>query len=290
MFTANYNAAKKAGIKLGAYVYVYSKTADAAKKEADWVLSQIKGKTFELPVYCDMEDKTIAKLPKATLTAITNEFNKKIKAGGFNVGVYANLDWFTNKLDKSVKAAHTWIAHYTSGTNKYRGEYEMWQNSSKGKVDGVKGNVDTNYLYNDIFAKSATTSTSNKTNTSATVAKKSIDEIAKEVLAGKWGNGDERKKKLTNAGYDYAAVQKRVNALTSANSTGTKISYKTTVGKKYRLKKLTTMYEKGNLSGKKYVYLKNTEIEVLGHFSANVDKIKVTRTGRIAHCDVSAFV
>lgn len=43
--------------------------------------------------------------------------------------------------------------------------------------------------------------------------KKSIDEIAHEVIQGKWGNGTERKKKLTNAGYDYNAVQKRVNEL-----------------------------------------------------------------------------
>lgn len=42
---------------------------------------------------------------------------------------------------------------------------------------------------------------------------KSVDEIAKEVIAGKWGAGDERKKKLTAAGYDYQAVQKRVNEL-----------------------------------------------------------------------------
>ena len=46
-----------------------------------------------------------------------------------------------------------------------------------------------------------------------TAAKKSIDEIAKEVINGKWGNGAERKQKLTAAGYDYSAVQKRVNEL-----------------------------------------------------------------------------
>lgn len=43
--------------------------------------------------------------------------------------------------------------------------------------------------------------------------KKSIDEIAKEVINGKWGNGEERKKKLKKAGYDYKKVQKRVNEL-----------------------------------------------------------------------------
>ena len=43
--------------------------------------------------------------------------------------------------------------------------------------------------------------------------KKSVDEIAREVIQGKWGNGTDRKKRLTNAGYDYNAVQKRVNEL-----------------------------------------------------------------------------
>ena len=49
--------------------------------------------------------------------------------------------------------------------------------------------------------------------------KKSVEEIAKEVLAGKWSNGDERKKKLEAAGYDYSAVQKKVNELASGSST-----------------------------------------------------------------------
>ena len=48
-----------------------------------------------------------------------------------------------------------------------------------------------------------------------TPAKKSVEELAKEVLAGKWGNGDARKKALTEAGYDYAAVQAKVNSLLS---------------------------------------------------------------------------
>lgn len=46
-----------------------------------------------------------------------------------------------------------------------------------------------------------------------TTPKKSITEIAKEVIAGKWGNGDDRKKKLEAAGYDPEAVQKKVNEL-----------------------------------------------------------------------------
>lgn len=48
---------------------------------------------------------------------------------------------------------------------------------------------------------------------SSAPTKKSTDEIAKEVLAGKWGNGSDRKERLIKAGYDYDAVQRRVNQL-----------------------------------------------------------------------------
>lgn len=46
---------------------------------------------------------------------------------------------------------------------------------------------------------------------SATAAKKTIAQLADEVIAGKWGNGEDRKRKLQAAGYDYAAVQAAVN-------------------------------------------------------------------------------
>ena len=59
-----------------------------------------------------------------------------------------------------------------------------------------------------------------KSNTTTKPAvKKSNEEIAKEVIQGKWGNGDTRKKKLTAAGYDYAAVQAIVTKLMSGSST-----------------------------------------------------------------------
>ena len=44
-------------------------------------------------------------------------------------------------------------------------------------------------------------------------AKKSVDELAQEVIVGKWGNGRDRKLRMTAAGYDYKAVQKRVNEI-----------------------------------------------------------------------------
>lgn len=51
------------------------------------------------------------------------------------------------------------------------------------------------------------------TDTPKTSSTKSVDEIAKEVIRGDWGNGEERKKKLTAAGYDYSVIQKKVNEI-----------------------------------------------------------------------------
>lgn len=53
----------------------------------------------------------------------------------------------------------------------------------------------------------------------ARAEKKSVDEIAQEVIAGKWGTGEVRKKRLTDAGYDAAAVQARVNAILGGTTT-----------------------------------------------------------------------
>ena len=50
-------------------------------------------------------------------------------------------------------------------------------------------------------------------------AAKTVTQLAQEVIAGKWGTGEDRKKKLTAAGYDYDAVQKKVNELLSGKTT-----------------------------------------------------------------------
>ena len=65
------------------------------------------------------------------------------------------------------------------------------------------------------FSAYITTSTGTAVSTVETPVKKSVDELAKEVINGKWGNGSARKQALTAAGYDYATVQKRVNELLS---------------------------------------------------------------------------
>lgn len=60
--------------------------------------------------------------------------------------------------------------------------------------------------------------------TATNTGKKSIQQIATEVIDGKWGSGDERKSKLKSAGYDYAEVQKKVNEILNGGSSPAKPS------------------------------------------------------------------
>lgn len=75
-----------------------------------------------------------------------------------------------------------------------------------------------NIAYKETSTQATTQSQTQKTASS----KKTVDEIAQEVIAGKWGNGNERKSAIVNAGYDYNAVQARVNEILSGKKTTSK--------------------------------------------------------------------
>lgn len=223
-FEQNYKNAKAVGLKVGAYWYSYADGVEDAKKEAKACLACIKGKKFDLPVYFDLEDASQTHLGKSTLTKMAEVFCEAIKKNGFIPGVYANLNWFKNYLNyEGLKKKYSiWLAQYNSTKDL---SCDIWQYSSTGKVDGISGNCDMNISY-----------TSTNVSTSK---KKSNAEIAKEVIAGKWGNGSERKKKLKAAGYDYEAIQKIVNEssdkvyVVKSGDTLSKIAkkYKTSVSK-----------------------------------------------------------
>lgn len=151
-FEQNYTNAKKAGVKLGAYWYSYADSVTDAEKEAKACLSVLKGKTFELPVYYDLEDNSQVGFGKTTLTNIAKKFCDTLKSSGYSVGVYANANWFKNYLDYSAlkKLYSIWLAQYNS-TAQY--ECDIWQYSSSGSVKGISGNVDMNTIYNTDIIK-----------------------------------------------------------------------------------------------------------------------------------------
>lgn len=169
-FERNLKECKRNNIPVGIYVYCYSNNEQSAKSGAEWVLKQLRkyNASLELPVYIDMEDSTIRSLGKTKLTNIVKAFNTIIENNGLWAGVYANLDWYTNYLNKDEikKKYTTWIAHYGVSEDKYKSQYDMLQYTSTGAVNGVGANVDKNNMYRDLIkdiSKSGTNSSSNGT-------------------------------------------------------------------------------------------------------------------------------
>lgn len=148
----------------GAYIYNKVKNLAEAKQEAEFAIECLKGKKLDYGVWLDMEDVSMRNLGKKLIADIINiEADILIKAG-YKVGIYCNRDWYLNVLDgKSLSKTYKfWIARYPFADNgtikdslnpKNLEGCVMWQYSSKGKVDGIKGNVDLNIEFEETAAK-----------------------------------------------------------------------------------------------------------------------------------------
>lgn len=208
---ANYNMSEceRLGIPYGVYIYSYALSHKDVESEVDHTLRMIKGHKVELGVYFDMEDADAYKAKNGInvyksqnlLTEFCVKFCEAIERAGYNAGVYANYDYFKNVLDiNRLDKWSIWLAQWR--VSKPAIKCDVWQYTSDETFNGVVGRFDANYLYTYVEDKSQTQA-----------EKKSTSEVAQEVIDGKWGNGEDRKAKLTAAGYDYNEVQTRVNEL-----------------------------------------------------------------------------
>ena len=216
-FERNYSECKRLGIPVGVYSYAYAQSVSEAKEEAKRVIEWLQGRDLDLPVYYDMENANMQKLGKSQLTEIAIAFCHEIEKAGYWAGIYANLYWYSNLLDteKLKKMFTLWIANvdFTHDQTKYDGLYDMFQYSWKGQVDGIIASVDMNVMYRDLV-----TDVRNSKNATNNNVRKSEDEIVQEIMKGLWGNGEERKQKLQNAGYEYNSIQSKVNEFVRQNS------------------------------------------------------------------------
>ena len=203
-FKRNADECTRLGIPFGVYLYSYADSIEKAKSEAAHVLRLIKGYKLSYPVYLDLEESGTSE--GAVERVIV--FGDIIEKAGYWCGIYANLYWWEMILKKGLERFTKWVAQYNVACEYDGANPDIWQYSSKGRIDGIGGNVDMNECYRDLPGEIL----GGKTVTQA-AAKKTVDEMAAEVLDGKWGNGGEREQRLTAAGYDYDAVQDRVNAI-----------------------------------------------------------------------------
>ena len=218
-FETFYKQCKEKGLPVGVYHYSMAKTVAEAKKEADAMLKILAGKKFEYPIYLDVEDKTQSVLGKDTLTAIIDTYCSTLENAGYYVGIYSTYLYLRDnthidKLDKYDK----WIAQWSTKCTSKK-PYGMWQfggETNKIRTNKVAGmTCDQNYCYKDYPAIMQTNGLNGfgKTANTESSAKKTVDEVAREVIAGKWGTGQNRKNRLEQAGYNYREVQNRVNEL-----------------------------------------------------------------------------
>lgn len=148
MFESHYRNAKSADMKIGVYWYSYADSVGDAEKEAKACLACIGGKALDMPVYYDLEDSSQIRLGKSKLTEIAERFCDTVKANGYKVGVYANLNWFSNHLDynRLRNKYSIWLAQYN---DKAELDCDIWQNSSSGRINGYNGRLDTNIVYDE---------------------------------------------------------------------------------------------------------------------------------------------
>lgn len=226
-FESNWNGCYASGIPVqGVYNYSYATTVEKARNDATRVLEILAGR--ESMVWLDVEDKCMEGLGK-TLIEIIEAYAEVITGAGLAFGVYTGQYFYNVYIKPYGGVAYPlWIARYGKNNGKLDEQYYPqipgmigWQYTSAGTVEGISGNVDLDVWYEDISftpenSGSETTAPSDKT----------VDELAQEVLDGIWGDNPGRKRLLAAAGYDYNAVQARVNEIINSSK---KASYYTVV-------------------------------------------------------------
>lgn len=153
-FEENYAGARAIGLKVGVYCYCGADTREGILDTTQKYLELIEGKTFDYPVYLDVEADAMTVLPKDELTQYLIEATDMIREAGFHPGVYANLNWFTNYIDgDALRAAgcELWLARYTHdcNSNDFSSIYDVWQYSNKGAYYGMTGtaiDLDVSYV------------------------------------------------------------------------------------------------------------------------------------------------
>ncbi len=149
----------------GVYIIPYAMTTTAALLEAKACIEMLH-ETHLFPVDMDMGVwydaegeggkgfSDLASLSKAEVGAICDTFCTALDKFGWRTGIYCNRNWTKNEIDPKVLAKWPlWMAAYTNSgkptDTQPPEEPNIWQFTSKGKVEGIGGNCDVNVLYSE---------------------------------------------------------------------------------------------------------------------------------------------
>ncbi len=151
-FAVNMKGAAASGLPVGVYFFTQAVNEVEAVEEASAVLDLVKEYKLDFPIFIDTEgaggNGRADGLDADTRTLVCEAFCRTIENAGYEAGVYASRNWYNNNLhtDRLDNDYCIWLAEYR-GVPLYQGYYQMWQYTSKGKVDGIEGNVDMNISY-----------------------------------------------------------------------------------------------------------------------------------------------
>ena len=146
-FKQNIEGFNKEKIPVGVYLYTKAHSNKEAKKQAKWIIKQIKDYKVDLPAVFDWEDWNNYReynLSFYHLSQIYKTFEKEINKNGYNSMLYSSK----NYLEKIwyINDKNTWLAHYTEKTN-YKGKYKIWQICDNGIIDGINTQTDIDIMY-----------------------------------------------------------------------------------------------------------------------------------------------
>lgn len=150
-FAANMKGAAASGVPVGVYFFTQAVNEVEAVEEASAVLKLVREYKLDYPVFIDTEgaggNGRADGLDAETRTLVCEAFCRTIENAGYKAGVYGSRSWYNNRLETSrLENYCIWLAEYRS-IPIYQGYYQMWQYTSKGRIDGIKGNVDMNISY-----------------------------------------------------------------------------------------------------------------------------------------------
>ncbi len=152
-FEKNIKEATEAGVKVGVYFFTQAKTAAEGVEEASMVLALTRDYDTAFPFYIDTEgaggNGRADRIGKTERTEAVKAFCETIENAGYTAGIYASKSWFEHNLDMEQLSGYSiWLAQYARKAT-YEGEYDMWQYTSAGTVDGIGTLVDFDLSYVD---------------------------------------------------------------------------------------------------------------------------------------------
>jgi len=160
-FTTYSTGASSAGIPIGAYVFSQALNTAEAVEEAQFALDRVKTANIQLPIVMDYEYSDgsgrldQAGLSQSEKTANVLAFCNTIRDAGYEPMLYATKSFLTNDVNRTQiqnSGIKIWLAHYTTSTS--FSNYDYWQYSRAGSVQGISAEVDCNFYltHGDLIA------------------------------------------------------------------------------------------------------------------------------------------